>query len=517
MSKDKNEKIQKKSLQKKNLRVMVQGTASDVGKSVLSAAFCRMLTRDGYDVNPFKSQNMSLNSYITPEGLEMGRAQVMQAEASYKEPSALMNPILLKPTSDRKSQVIVKGKVHGNMDAVEYFAWKPTLRQEISNIYHELEEKSDVVVIEGAGSPAEINLVENDFVNMGMADIADAPVILVADIDRGGVFASIAGTLMLMPEEHKKRVKGVVINKFRGSKEILQPGVDKIEEITNVPVLGVIPYFTMNLEDEDGMSKWLTDRPEIKDIDIAIIRLPYMSNHTDFNSLMMHEGVSVRFVKLGESIGKPDVVIIPGTKSTIADMISLRNSTTFKSIKTCFENGSRVIGICGGYQILGKVIVDKDHTETNEEFTEGLGILDVNTIFEREKNTTLTVGVDEIFGHQVKGYEIHMGVTKPNTTEVKPFVKIGERIGGEKNPYDGSISADGKVFGTYLHGIFDNSKFTNEYLNVLRKEKGLSAISTEDAPENFWDFKDKQYDKLADLVEANIDKTKLYEIIGIGE
>lgn len=500
---------------KKKRSVMVQGTASDVGKSVLSAAICRILTRDGYDVNPFKSQNMSLNSYITTEGLEMGRAQVMQAEASNKEPSVLMNPILLKPTSDRKSQVILKGKVHGNMDAVEYFAWKPSLRQEISNIYHELEEKSDVVVIEGAGSPAEINLVENDFVNMGMADIADAPVILVADIDRGGVFASIAGTLMLMPEEHRNRVKAVIINKFRGSREILQPGIDKIEEITKVPVLGVIPYFTMNLEDEDGMSKWLTERTEIGDIDIAVIRLPYMSNHTDFNSLMMHEGVTVRFVKLGDPLGKPDLIIIPGSKSTIADMQALKNSSTFKSIKSCYENGSRLIGICGGYQILGKMIIDKDHTETAEEFTEGLGLLNVSTIFEKDKNTTLTEGVDEIFGYEVKGYEIHMGITTPNDDVHKNFVKITSRVGGEATDYDGSITEDCSIIGTYLHGIFDNSKFTNAYMNRIREAKGLALISAENAPENFWDFKNKQYDKLADLVEENIDKSKLYEIIGI--
>ena len=502
---------------KKKLRLMIQGTASDVGKSVISVAICRILTRDGYDVNPFKSQNMSLNSYITAEGLEMGRAQVMQAEASYKEPSVVMNPVLLKPTSDRKSQVIVKGKVHGNMDAVEYFAWKPNLKQEISDIYHELEEKSDIVVIEGAGSPAEINLVANDFVNMGMADIADAPVILVADIDRGGVFASIAGTLMLLPEEHKKRVKGVIINKFRGSREILQPGIDKIEEITNVPVLGVIPYFRLNLEDEDGISKWLTERTDIGDIDIAVIRLPYMSNHTDFNSLLLHEGVSIRFVKIGDTLGKPDIIIIPGSKSTIADMKAIKESSTYKAIKSCFEKGSRIIGICGGYQILGKIIIDKDHTETNEEFTEALGLLDVNTLFEKEKNTTLTEGVDELFGHKVKGYEIHMGVTTPNDDSLRPFIKIGERIGGADLAYDGSITEDGKIIGTYMHGIFDNSKFTNDYLNIVRKEKGLDIIQAENSPENFWDFKDKQYSLLADLVEENIDKAKLYQIIGIGE
>jgi len=401
------------------------------------------------------------------------------------------------------------------MDAVEYFAWKPTLRQEIANIYHELEEKSDVVVIEGAGSPAEINLTTNDFVNMGMADIADAPVILVADIDRGGVFASIAGTLMLMPEEHRDRVKGVIINKFRGSREILQPGIDKIEEITNVPVLGVIPYFTMNLEDEDGMSRWLTEKREAGAIDIAIIRLPYMSNHTDFNSLMLHEGVTVRFVKLGEALGRPDVVVIPGSKSTISDMKALRASSTYQGIIDCHKSGARIIGICGGYQILGKTIVDPERTETEEEYTEGLGLLDVTTIFQPEKNTTLTAGEDSLFGKKVKGYEIHMGVTTANDEQLAPLVRIEERIGGTLNGFDGTVAEGGRIFGTYLHGIFDNSCFTNAYLNEVRREKGLPEVLEAMAPEDFWVYKNKQYDKLADLVEANMDKKMMYRIIGL--
>ncbi len=494
--------------------LMIQGTASSVGKSLMCTAICRILARDGYDVNPFKSQNMSLNSYITPEGHEMGRAQVMQAEACGKQPSAAMNPILLKPTSDRKSQVIIEGRVYADMDAVEYFDFKPRLKERISEIYHRLEDSGDIVVIEGAGSPAEINLNHEDFVNMGMAKIAKAPVLLVGDIDRGGVFASLAGTMLLLSEEEKKLVKGVIINKFRGSLEILEPGLRMLEDIIKVPVLGVIPYFRMNIEDEDSVSEWLrsgADRDE--ELDIAVIRLPYMSNHTDFNALRLHEDVSLRFVEINEELGKPDVIIIPGSKNTIHDMQMMLNAGMGSRILKCHEKGSVVFGICGGYQIMGREILDSLKAESENEYSQGLGLLDTVTEFKQSKFTILSKGKENIFGTEVRGYEIHMGETL-NTGEGEPFIKIHERGGKEVSAQDGMVNINHTVFGTYIHGIFDSAEFTRSFLNMVREKKGLKPLIN-NAPD-YWDYKEEQYDKLADIVRSNIDMDKLYAILEAG-
>ena len=338
---------------------MIQGTASSVGKSLICTAICRILAQDGYNVNPFKSQNMSLNSYITPEGHEIGRAQVMQAEACGKLPKPFMNPILLKPVTDRKSQVIIEGNAYADMDAVEYYAFKPKLKERISEIYHRLEDISDIVVIEGAGSPAEINLNHEDFVNMGMAKIAKSPVLLVGDIDKGGVFASLAGTMLLLNEEERKLVKGVIINKFRGSMEILKPGLRMLEDIIEVPVLGVIPYFSMNIEDEDSISEYLRlGWDEDKELDIAVIKLPHMANHTDYNALKLHEDVSLRFVRIDSELGKPDIIILPDTQNTICDMKALIESGMSGRILRSHERGSLVFGICGGFRILGKELLD---------------------------------------------------------------------------------------------------------------------------------------------------------------
>ena len=502
----------KKTLKTKSL--MIQGTASSVGKSLMCTAICRILAQDGYNVNPFKSQNMSLNSYITPEGHEMGRAQVMQAEACGKLPDSSMNPILLKPTSDRKSQVIIEGSVYADMDAVEYFDFKPQLKGRISDIYQRLEDSSDIVVIEGAGSPAEINLNHEDFVNMGMAKIAKAPVLLVGDIDRGGVFASLAGTMLLLSEEERKLVKGVIINKFRGSMEILKPGLKMLEDIIKVPVLGVIPYFSMNLEDEDSVSEWLrSGAGKDGEVDVAVIRLPYMSNHTDFNALRLQEDVSLRFVELDSELGKPDVIIIPGSKNTIHDMQALMKASMGSKILRCHESGSIVFGICGGYQMLGREILDSLKAESENEHSEGLGLLDTVTEFRKNKFTTLSRGRDNLFGTEVRGYEIHMGETLKTGTG-QPFITVFERGGKEASAQDGMINEDCTVFGTYIHGIFDSSGFARSFLNLVRERKGMAPL--ENTAADYWDYKEKQYDKLADIVKDSLDMEKLYEILEAG-
>jgi adenosylcobyric acid synthase len=501
---------------KKNKSIMILGTGSTVGKSIICTALCRIFTQEGYDVNPFKSQNMSLNSYITHEGHEMGRAQVMQAEAARKAPSAKMNPILVKPTSDHESQIILNGKVHQNMDFRDFLKYKPVLKDNIEKIYKELEDQSDIVVLEGAGSPAEINLNENDIVNMGMAKIAKAPVLLVGDIDKGGVFASLAGTMLLLSEEEKSMVKGVVINKFRGSYELLEPGLKMLEDIIKIPVLGVIPHFELNLEDEDSVTDWgkFSENPDAE-LDVVVVSLPYMSNFTDFNALRVYEDINVRFVNSPEKLGKPDIVIIPGTKSTIADMNFIRESGFEKRILECYQSGSYVFGICGGYQMLGNSISDFSSIEAKSALNsvKGLGLLDTDTSFKDEKTTTLSEGIESVFGTSIKGYEIHMGETTLSAKTIG-FGVLHKRNDKKVQAVEGAMSANGRVIGTYLHGIFDNSSFTRNFINKIRVEKGLVPIDKE--PIDYMKFKDSQYDKLAEIVRNNLNMEKLYEIIEKG-
>lgn len=498
----------------KRKSIMVQGTASSVGKSMLCAALCRIFNQDGWQVNPFKSQNMSLNSYVTYEGHEMGRAQVLQAEAAGKAASSLMNPILLKPTSDRKSQVIIQGKVFANMDAEEYFAFKPQLRSMVKQIYHSLLNKSDVVVIEGAGSPAEINLKENDIVNMGMAEIAKSPVILVGDIDKGGVFASIVGTLMLLEEEERKKVKGVIINKFRGSKEILEPGLKMLEERIQIPVLGVIPYFHLNLEDEDSVTEWRKFHSEKKaEIDAVIIKLPRMSNFTDFNVLKEFEDINIRFVELGEKLLNPDLIILPGTKNTLGDMEALKQSNMAEQIIACHKNGSVVFGICGGFQMLGLEMQDPMQVESNLSSIQGLGLLNTVTVFEEQKVTTLSEGINMQWNQKIRGYEIHMGQTKL-LDKTKPFVQITKVNGADEKRVDGAVNEENTVFGTYIHGIFDSTQFTRSFLNEIRARKGKEPL--QNSLEDYWDYKETQLNQLADIVRNNLDMKKIYEIVEAG-
>lgn len=500
-------------------KIMLQGTASNVGKSIITTGLCRIFKQDNYKVIPFKSQNMALNSFITKEGLEMGRAQVSQAEACGIDPIADMNPILLKPNGNNKSQVIVRGKVVSDMSSKEYDEYKLELVKVLDEIFKEFEEKFDVVVMEGAGSCAEINLMERDISNMGMAQIADAPVILIGDIDRGGVFASIAGTMLLLPEEDKKRVKGVIINKFRGRKELLDSGIKMLEDIIKVPVLGVIPYTDIKIEEEDSVTNRFKKKVNKGDIHIEVVRTPHMSNFTDFNIFETQEDVSLRYVDYGESFGNPDIVIIPGTKSTIEDLIFLRENGLEEQIKELHKKGKLIIGICGGYQMLGTVLKDPFHVENDLEEVEGIGLLDCETVFELKKTTTQVKAIleDNLHGYvenlnkkEVTGYEIHMGMTQRRKNSEK-FINVTEKL-GEKVSYEvGSINKECNVFGTYLHGIFDDIDFTRTILKNIRKMKNLDPI--ESKVESFDEFKNQEYDKLADFLREHLDMEKIYEIM----
>lgn len=500
-----------------NKSIMIQGTGSSVGKSIITAGLCRIFHRAGYEVAPFKSQNMALNSYITEQGDEMGRAQVVQAEAAGKKPDVRMNPILLKPTSDRKAQVILNGKVHENMDAVTYHAYKPQLKETVKAIYESLASENDIVVIEGAGSPAEINLRENDLVNMGMAELSDSPVILVGDIDKGGVFASLYGTIALISEEERKRVKGMIINKFRGDVEILKPGLKMIEELTGIPVIGVVPYSDIKIEDEDSLSERFKQKAmHHKAIQIEVLYLPHVSNFTDFDAFELHDDVHVRYVMRGESIGDPDLLIIPGSKNTIEDLMYLKNSGLDEQIIRLARKNKLIFGICGGYQILGKTLKDPYFTESQLESVNGLCLLDTDTVFEKVKTTTQVQAeirgmhgkFESLNGLKVKGYEIHMGQTELRSGS--SMTQIVERLGETVSVNDGAISENGRVMGSYIHGIFDSTEFTKAFLDVIREEKGLTISSSPSM--TYEAFKEQEYNRLADLLEATLDLDLLYAI-----
>ncbi|MFI3325629.1 MAG: cobyric acid synthase [Clostridia bacterium] len=492
--------------------IMIQGTTSNAGKSILAAALCRIFTQDGYNVAPFKSQNMALNSFITEDGLEMGRAQVVQAEAANKKPDVRMNPILLKPTSDQGSQVIVNGEVMGNMKAMDYYKHKPKYIPMIMQAYNSLASENDIMVIEGAGSPAEINLKQNDIVNMGMAKMAKAPVLVVGDIDRGGVFAALYGTYMLQDEEEKTYIKGNVINKFRGDVNILKPGIDMMEELTPVPVVGVIPYFHLNIDDEDSLSDNLTNQ-KVSPIDIAVLRLPKISNFTDFNAFEIFSGIKVRYIAGVDDFKKPDLLIIPGSKNTIDDLIWLREVGLEAEVLKYASSGGAVFGICGGYQILCENLRDPYGVE-NGKTSRGLGLIAGETVFMKEKTRTRVDGTVEnatgIFenlnGKSFKGYEIHMGVTK---LEVN-MNKICD--------IDGNASSEGfssgNVYGTYIHGFFDSEEIVNTIIKALADKKGIEIETIENR--SMEDYKNEEYDKLADIVRANLDMKKIYEILEQG-
>lgn len=493
--------------------IMVQGTMSNVGKSLLTAGLCRIFKQDGFRVAPFKSQNMALNSFITEEGLEMGRAQVMQAEAAGIQPSVLMNPILLKPTNDVGSQVIVNGEVLCTMGARAYFAYKKQLIPEVRKAYQKLAENYDIIVIEGAGSPAEINLkTEDDFVNMGMAKLADAPVLLVGDIDRGGVFAQLIGTVDLLEEEERDRVKGLIINKFRGDKSILEPGVAMIEERAGIPVVGVTPYINIQVDDEDSLSSRLEASREVKLIDIAVIRVPRISNFTDFNPFEMVEGVSLRYVKHAGELGNPDMIILPGSKNTMEDLLWMRQNGLEAAILKRAGNGTVIFGICGGYQMLGCTLSDPEGVESGGEIR-GMGLLPIDTVFEKQKTRTRKTGSFKeskgifagLSGVTAEGYEIHMGTTTLREG-ASPLLSLGE-----EQKADGACC--GNIYGSYLHGIFDKEQVVKEIVLALGRKKGVDMTSA--AAFDMAAFKETQYDILAEQLRKHLDMKKIYEILEI--
>ena len=492
--------------------IMVQGTMSNAGKSFLVAGLCRVFMQDGYRTAPFKSQNMALNSYITKDGLEIGRAQAMQAEAAGIEPTGEMNPILLKPTSNVGSQVIVNGEVLGNTKAMDYYANKKQLVPEIEKAFEKLSDEYDIIVIEGAGSPAEINLKENDIVNMGMARIAKAPVLLCGDIDRGGVFASLYGTVKLLEDEEQSMIKGLIINKFRGDVEILKPGLQMIEEKTGIPVVGVVPLTPLDIDDEDSLSDRLTHTGQKGGIDLAVIRLPHISNFTDFNVFERMDGVSLRYVGSAGELGTPDLIFLPGTKNTMDDLTWLRESGMETAVLRCAEQKVPVVGICGGYQMLGELLEDPDGVEHGGSMR-GMGLLHTKTVFSRAKTRTQIQGrvntvsiCGEFAGQEVQGYEIHMGRTeKTGDCQETIYLEDG-RLDGLSNP-------EGTVFGTYLHGIFDYGDLAAMTVSRLMRRKGIDPKNWHFDPE---EHKRREYDKLADLVRNSLDMKRIYEILEAG-
>ncbi len=493
--------------------IMVQGTMSNAGKSLLVAGLCRIFKQDGYRVAPFKSQNMALNSYITEEGLEMGRAQVMQAEAAGIKPSVLMNPILLKPTNDIGSQVIVNGEVIGNMKAREYFAFKKELIPDIKKAFHTLEEQADIIVVEGAGSPAEINLKENDIVNMGLAEMLNAPVLLVGDIDRGGVFAQLLGTLMLLEEKETARVKGLIINKFRGDKTILDPGITMLEDRGHVPVVGVVPYMNVSLEEEDSLTSRF-DRKEEAQIDIAVIRFPRISNFTDFFVFEQIEGVSVRYVDSVRDLHYPDMIILPGSKNTMGDLKWMRQNGLEAAVKK--RSGDSVIfGICGGFQMMGSSISDPYGVEDGGEVG-GMDFFSMDTVLEKEKVRTQVHGtfrkaegmLSVLNGMKLEGYEIHMGRSTVNEQIQGPLCSLTNLLDGEEKA-DGVSFKD--IYGTYVHGIFDKGEIALRIVKELAARKGLSLESG--LMMDYGAFKETQYDKLADTLREYLDMEAIYRMM----
>ncbi len=521
--------------------IMFQGTASNVGKSILSTALCRILKQDGYRVAPFKAQNMALNSYVTRDGGEIGRSQGIQAEAAGCPAAVEMNPILLKPKQDAVAQVIVKGRPLADMSAGEYRAdYLPRALETVRECLDKLRREFDVVVLEGAGSPAEINLKDRDIVNMKAAELAEAPVILVADIDRGGAFASLVGTLELLDPDEKEMVAGFIFNRFRGEVALLEPGLRFLEEKTGKPVLGVVPYlYDLGIDAEDSVS--LTEDSEEsqvhvaagreestcpgREIDIAVIQLPRISNFTDFDPLRVVPGVGVRFVKNLRQLGNPDAVILPGTKNTTGDLIFLQESGLADRILDLAGQGKMVVGICGGFQMLGTRLVDPHETQSGVREMEGLGLLDIETTFSPEKVThqvqakvaSRRAWWRNLTGVYVRGYEIHMGNSVLGCG-VEPAFQVQARSGKQVHVDDGAVSADGRVFGTYLHGLFDNAVFLREWLKVLSGRRGHRfSLSTPGAWLDYQERREAAYDRLADHVRQHVNLHSLYRIMGLVE
>ena len=479
--------------------IMIQGTMSNAGKSLLATGLCRIFKQDGYRVAPFKSQNMTLNSFITKAGGEMGRAQAVQAEAAGIAPDTRMNPVLLKPTTDVGSQVIVNGRVRGNMTAMEYYRRKREYIPAVLEAYNSLASEYDIIVIEGAGSPAEINLKQEDFVNMGLAKLVDAPVLLVGDIDRGGVFAQLYGTVILLEQDERDRIKGTIVNKFRGDRAILEPGLKTLEELCGIPVAGVIPYIHVDIDDEDSLTVRFDKSTERKLIDITVIRLPHISNFTDFSPFERYGNVSLRYVDNIGDLHQPDMIILPGTKSTIADLKWLRQCGLEAAIQKAVAAGTLVFGVCGGYQMLGRKISDPGQVEA-AGITDipGMGLLEMDTIFLGEKGQTQTTGVfASISGilsglneKSYSGYEIHIG----RSEEAMP-----------------ALAGIGNVYGSYIHGVFDAPGISDTILKAICNQKGLDFDVLETF--NIDEYKERQYDLLADAVRNGLDMDFVYRVL----
>ncbi|KOD00231.1 cobalamin biosynthesis protein CobQ [Vibrio parahaemolyticus] len=476
--------------------LMVQGTTSDAGKSVLVAGLCRVLARKGINVAPFKPQNMALNSAVTKDGGEIGRAQAVQAQACNIEPTVHMNPVLIKPNSDTGAQIILQGKALSNMDAASFHDYKKVAMNTVLDSFSKLTKEFDSIMIEGAGSPAEINLREGDIANMGFAEAADVPVIIVADIDRGGVFAHLYGTLALLSESEQARVKGFVINRFRGDIRLLQSGLDWLEEKTGKPVLGVLPYLHgLNLEAEDAITAQQELNSEVK-LNVVVPVLTRISNHTDFDVLRLNPDINLRYVGKGEKIDKADLIILPGTKSVRDDLAYLKSQGWDKDILRHIRLGGKVMGICGGYQVLGKTIDDPDGVEGEPGSSEGLGLLNVHTVLTGSKQLTKTEAVLNLNNQKakVKGYEIHVG--RSQVLDEQPLkLDNGER--------DGAISECGQIMGTYLHGCFDEA----EALNLITEWVNGTQVKQQD----FEALKEQGINRIADAIEQHMNLDFLFK------
>lgn len=481
-------------------RIMFLGTASSVGKSTVATAFCRYFKEKGYKVAPYKALNISLNSYVTKEGDEIGRAQVVQAEACEIEPKEYMNPILMKPSAGYKTQVIVRGRVHCTMDAYKYKDLNKYLKEKAKEAFQFMEDRYELIVLEGSGSCAEINLRETDIANMHTAEATDSPVILVADIDKGGVFASIVGTVMLLSEEERKRVKGIIINKFRGKKEYFESAMKQIEDIIHIPVLGVLPYFDLGIEEEDSAIDKLKN-VKGSGIDVAVIRLPHMSNFTDFTSIETLSNVSVRYINNPEELKEANIVIIPGSKNTIDDLRFIKSNGFSEEIIKAKDNGALILGICGGYQMLGQLVKDPLGVEGDVKEEQGLGLLDIVTEFNSKKITKQTKGID-LDGNEVVGYEIHNGKSIPTN-------KNNIWIVGENNEVLGMKNENETIFGTYIHGLFDEGNFFEILVNKLKDKENFSLSENI----SYKEYKIIQYRKLAKILEENIDMKYVEESI----
>jgi adenosylcobyric acid synthase len=497
----------------KAISLQVCGTGSGVGKSVMVCALCRIFLQEGYKVAPFKAQNMALNSFVTKEKGEIGRAQAAQAQACRIEPSVDMNPVLIKPTSDVGAQVIVSGKPIGNMNALRYTKYKHRLVKVVKESFRRLAAQYELIIIEGAGSPAEINLKSHDIVNLKMAIYAKAPVILVGDIDKGGFFAWIVGTLELLTPKERSLIKGIIINKFRGDITLLKPGIDFLQRRTGIKVLGVIPYYRdIKIPEEDAVP--LDDLKEgssarSRKLAIDVIYLPHISNFTDFDCLSREPDVRLRYVRSPAELAHPDMIIIPGTKNTIADLSYLHKAGFVKKIISIINTEKRTIlmGICGGYQMLGKRILDKHGLESKRKQIAGIGVLPVETSLEADKILAQVKAKERSRGLELSGYEIHHGLTRI-LGECDHLFEVFES-NGEKNKYpEGAISKDRRILGTYIHGIFDTGHFRRYFLNRLRKRRGWKVLPVKD---NF--NPDQEFDKLAQLIRENIDLKVLRKIL----